>query len=195
MVGKSFGSEDLVQSKNSSSIYGSVPETAEAIFVSLVAGQSLRGEPIPETWSKLWTKFTRQRRHYRGELSGIEPTNESWKSWRNFIIENRNFEVFGYWLTRWPLGLVGDGGPPDGPTAETELEDINEMISIVGLTIWSQRVITTEKGRVGLSVLRVEAGDVIALLVGCDAPLVLGQRGSEYELVGECYIHGLMDGK
>ncbi len=44
---------------------------------------------------------------------------------------------------------------------------------------------------------RVRKGDQICVLLGCNIPLILRQRKIEgtYEIVGECYLHGFMDGE
>jgi hypothetical protein len=39
-------------------------------------------------------------------------------------------------------------------------------------------------------------GDEIALLFGLSAPFVVRQQGStDFKLVGECFVHGIMDGE
>jgi len=56
--------------------------------------------------------------------------------------------------------------------------------------------ITTRTGYVGLAPVETRPGDVVAILLGCRWPLVLRLCNSGfYQLVGECYIHGLMDGE
>jgi hypothetical protein len=44
----------------------------------------------------------------------------------------------------------------------------------------------------------VEVGDTVCVVRMCDIPLLLRQasEGSgKYNLVGECYVHGIMDGE
>lgn len=41
----------------------------------------------------------------------------------------------------------------------------------------------------------MEVGDVICVLLGGKIPFCLRPRGNHYFLVGECYVHGLMDGE
>ena len=41
-----------------------------------------------------------------------------------------------------------------------------------------------------------ERGDLVAIIMGADVPFVLRSTGvGTYELVGDCYIHGVMDGE
>lgn len=55
----------------------------------------------------------------------------------------------------------------------------------------------TEGVLMGLLPLLTEVGDVIAIVHGCPAPYVLRPtaRQGYYKLIGECYLHGIMDGE
>jgi hypothetical protein len=44
-----------------------------------------------------------------------------------------------------------------------------------------------------------ENGDLVCIIFGCSVPIVLRQMerddgGAHFEVVGECYVHGMMDG-
>ncbi len=55
--------------------------------------------------------------------------------------------------------------------------------------------VTTSKGYLGLSPWGARKGDVICVLRGGDVPFVLREKEHGYwELVGEAYLHGIMDG-
>ncbi len=55
---------------------------------------------------------------------------------------------------------------------------------------------TTEEGYIGLAPKATRPGDQICVLLGCDKPLVLRPTSSlQYQVVGECYVYGLGDGK
>jgi hypothetical protein len=70
----------------------------------------------------------------------------------------------------------------------------NVNISTVGYTV-GRRTFTTRDGYIGLGPGAVRHGDHIALLQGGKLPVVLGEKGSDYELVGDSYIHGIMSGE
>ena len=53
----------------------------------------------------------------------------------------------------------------------------------------------TKKGYLGLAPAVTQLGDRISLLKGLKAPVVLRPKGEAWELVGECYIHGIMNGE
>jgi hypothetical protein len=40
-----------------------------------------------------------------------------------------------------------------------------------------------------------ERGDLVAILEGFSMPFILRERGEEFEVVGDCYVHGIMDGE
>jgi hypothetical protein len=72
----------------------------------------------------------------------------------------------------------------------------------VGRTTWTlsrRRLITTKIGLVGLVPQAAQRGDLISVLQGCREPLVLRPKinGGEvnYQVIGVCYVHGLMEGE
>lgn len=50
-------------------------------------------------------------------------------------------------------------------------------------------------GHVGLAPHGVREGDLIFIVLGSDVPFVLRQNGEAYELLGEAYVQGIMDGE
>ena len=53
---------------------------------------------------------------------------------------------------------------------------------------------TTQHGRMGLAPLAAKIGDKVCLLAGGQVPFVLREAGQNYYVVGEGYVHGVMDG-
>ncbi|KAK3678817.1 hypothetical protein LTR78_001270 [Recurvomyces mirabilis] len=56
-------------------------------------------------------------------------------------------------------------------------------------------IFRTENGRCGLGPSKTMAGDVVAVVDGCDFPLLLRPLKHGYELVGVCYVDGFMQGE
>ena len=58
-----------------------------------------------------------------------------------------------------------------------------------------RRLFTTIKGYLGMALETSQKGDVICVLLGCTTPIALRPVGNRFRYVGECYLHGLMEGK
>lgn len=56
--------------------------------------------------------------------------------------------------------------------------------------------IKTSEGYIGLAPKNAQLGDLICVLLGCDTPMLLRPTSySRYQVVGSCFIHGLMNGE
>ncbi|PMD15734.1 HET-domain-containing protein [Hyaloscypha hepaticicola] len=69
-----------------------------------------------------------------------------------------------------------------------------ELLRRVQSIIWNRRFVLTSQGAFGLVPANATMGDVVMVLYGLSVPVVLRKLESSYWLVGECYIHGAMDG-
>ncbi len=66
----------------------------------------------------------------------------------------------------------------------------------VGLTLSGRSFIAGEEGFMGVGPLGAEIGDSIYIIMGSEVPFILRVRDNgTFTLVGECYIHGIMDGE
>jgi hypothetical protein len=54
---------------------------------------------------------------------------------------------------------------------------------------------TTESGYIGMVPQLSKVGDIVCLIHGLDVPYVLRKFGGKHRLVGDSYIHGIMDGE
>jgi hypothetical protein len=66
---------------------------------------------------------------------------------------------------------------------------------IATLALNGRRLITTMTGFLGLAPEETQNGDVVAVLYGCNFPVVLRRSGSAFQYIVECYIDDLMDGE
>ncbi|KAE9366452.1 HET-domain-containing protein [Stipitochalara longipes BDJ] len=72
-----------------------------------------------------------------------------------------------------------------------------ELLRRIQSVIWNRRFAITYEGITGLVPANTQTGDVIMVLYGASVPVVLRKVpnfSSSYWLVGECYMHGIMDG-
>ena len=60
---------------------------------------------------------------------------------------------------------------------------------------FQRRLILTCKRYMGLAAEHVRVGDIVAVFFGAQMPLVLRKVDEHYLLVGEAYVHGIMDGE
>ncbi|KAI1097515.1 heterokaryon incompatibility protein-domain-containing protein [Jackrogersella minutella] len=58
-----------------------------------------------------------------------------------------------------------------------------------------RRFVTTKKGYMGLAPSKTEVGDKVILLQGHKGPVVSRPAGERWKLVGDCYLHGVMEGE
>jgi hypothetical protein len=57
--------------------------------------------------------------------------------------------------------------------------------------------ITTERGYMGVTADTTKPGDLVCIIRGAQVPLILRESGdgTTFKFVGDCYIHGIMDGE
>jgi len=89
--------------------------------------------------------------------------------------------------------------------AEIGLKEQEELISMSYFShplmrCWAgRRVCITMKGYIGIVPPRSEIGDKIVVFIGMQTPSVLrmgnGNGGMKHQNIGECYVHGLMNGE
>ncbi|KAB8356340.1 hypothetical protein FH972_023924 [Carpinus fangiana] len=104
-----------------------------------------------------------------------------------------------------------------------ESEMMREYLTRLQAVLWMRRLIKTRKGTLGLVPEQAHENDMVCILHGCSVPMILRRTGPDFpdsahvagasravrtangvaaekrtvipcELIGECYIHGMMDG-
>lgn len=78
-------------------------------------------------------------------------------------------------------------------------EKVNDTTEAVSFISSGQRLFMTGGGTLGISE-RVEQGDRVVLIAGCDKPFIIRQDSDvqsfeRYRLVGEAYLNGVQDGQ
>ncbi len=78
---------------------------------------------------------------------------------------------------------------------------IVEFLERVRSVIWKRRLIMTRNHQfLGLAPSEAKRQDLICILHGCSVPVVLRPQDDHvgracYQFIGECYVHGMMDGE
>jgi hypothetical protein len=58
-----------------------------------------------------------------------------------------------------------------------------------------RRLIKTRRGYLGMTSMYTEPGDFVCILFGGTVPFVLRGGPDSWEFIGDCYVHGFMDGE
>ena len=62
-------------------------------------------------------------------------------------------------------------------------------------------IFTTQRGLIGIGPPYIQSGDLICIIIGAQTPFLVRniesatEQAPMYEVVGDCYVHGLMDGE
>ncbi|GAB7353005.1 hypothetical protein MBLNU459_g3566t1 [Dothideomycetes sp. NU459] len=95
----------------------------------------------------------------------------------------------------------------DLETSNAVMHDVpsstREFVHRLRCVIWNRRLVNISKPETGLSFCLVpegvHPGDLVCILYGCNVPVILREATRDnrvvYQLIGECYVHGAMDGE
>ncbi|KAE9373140.1 HET-domain-containing protein [Stipitochalara longipes BDJ] len=93
-------------------------------------------------------------------------------------------------------------GAPDAPNRLAwPLEEYAKTSSTHGFLDFAATIVKirsfviTKRGYVGTGPHRIERGDLVCVLLGCPVPLIIRKQGSNFIVVGEAYIYGMMHGE
>jgi hypothetical protein len=87
----------------------------------------------------------------------------------------------------------------------TSSDDAEKMVNnglrgVWGISAYSKRGFSTDKGMIGLGNRDIQVGDSVCVLTGGSMPFILRQvegHGGDiaYQYIGQAYVHGIMDGE
>lgn len=84
--------------------------------------------------------------------------------------------------------------PRDGEGVEKLCRHLTEYLQIQVHA--GRRMFKTRDGKLGLAPPAAQTGDIVCVLSGGDVPYVLREKDiGNWEFVGECSLHGMMDGQ
>jgi hypothetical protein len=190
---KGWSPDSIVPTKGTADPYGTFEGARDAIQKSMVARRSLPNEPLNADYdSPLATPVSAET-----DLPEHSPLKDLTGSnvflWCvRFLKRNAGFQVAGRRTEEYSRKKA----EPEDIDA-MHLRDAPTQKDRVGER---RRSVTTERGYVGIALETIEKSDAIAVSLGCSTPVVLGkvEGGSghaRWQVVGECYIHGIMDGE
>jgi Heterokaryon incompatibility protein (HET) len=144
------------------------------------------GESVEALWRTLCANKARDT--YRGEL---------WQGLQILKKSNRLVPAPSEYSRSFDAWRKVNVAPPDSEQISfVDTEDLKEWQTAMVSAVHNRRFSVTARGRMILAPLDVRCDDLICVLNGGDVPFVLRpiDRGT-YQLVGECYVHGLMNGE
>ncbi|KAH7379332.1 hypothetical protein DE146DRAFT_761521 [Phaeosphaeria sp. MPI-PUGE-AT-0046c] len=104
---------------------------------------------------------------------------------------------------RWTSAVITPNAPNSQRFRRLLMEEIKkqpamtpqglESVELVQYAL-GRRFFITKSGHFGLAPPAAEKGDKVALLQGVDVPFILRKQGRGFELIGEAYVDGLMNG-
>ncbi|KAL8716834.1 MAG: hypothetical protein Q9225_005867 [Loekoesia sp. 1 TL-2023] len=196
---KRWNPDSVIQTQGDANPYGSFEAVREAIWISLVACHSLPNEKLDDAdYSSLLAvpALAKARLPSGSVLKEIIRSNvfdfclRALEGDADFRVAGRAIKEYFWARSRLEEGI----NPVDLRAGLMQRDRVNVR----------RRMATTERGYVGMVVETVEREDVIAVLQGCSMPMVLrrakippeeDQDGDRWQVVGECYLHEIMDGE
>jgi len=143
-----------------------------------------------ENWKGFWEQV-----HSNGHFPAFDKFR---KGNANFRIRGHELQHFfpDFWpkvsaherLARWSHSSWTK------PVVNPLMADIKHDMQLAVISLVGRRLVTTAEGHLGLAPEAVREGDIIAIL-GCPFPVVLRPGNQTYVYLGECYVHGVMNGE
>ena len=107
-----------------------------------------------------------------------------------------------YWHFRQFLFKLCPNGVVNGASIQQLSFILHQHVEGYQLFDWfyqtvaqGRRFFTTLGGYMGIGPPGMRSGDLVCVFLGGNIPWIIRQDGHEYSLVGECYVHGIMDGE
>lgn len=206
------------QALSGRSVYESEDQTYEALWRSFVAGLNIYTATegtyaAPAQFGELFARqcCVAERQHQKLIEEGTEvpfditnpssitsvftPEDPAWpfNTWykynRDALFAGRSVRA---WAERYNPGNIEVEGQ------EVPLDQMpmwKDFSGSWGPANFGRRMVTTEKGYIGMALELSRRGDLVCVLFGCRMPVVLRPEGDYFRFMGECYIHGLMFGE
>lgn len=153
------------------------------------------GGDIPAEWRQLVDR-------YMGASSALE------KFWRTLVANrDRNSSNPPRYFERACDQVFAGNMTQDGFYVTRTNDDhpryVAEFLERVRSVIWMRRmIVTAQEHLLGIAPTNAQEGDLICIIFGCSVPVVLRKVVSDemtgehhYQLMGDCYVHGMMDGE
>ncbi|KAI1081500.1 HET-domain-containing protein [Whalleya microplaca] len=165
--------------------YGSPDDTREALARTLIGNSTDGPDPSVILHPKIWS-------------TGIMGIDDNIFGLKDFFYRNRALQLFDGWsldsfvrnAKPVPISRRVRNTASTAPRILRVTAAHREALATAMKRLAWRRLVTTHTGYLGLVPAATKVGDVITVLAGCDAPLVLRSEGKgRYSVVGEAYVH------
>jgi hypothetical protein len=202
---------DVVGDENTSNSGGQAQVGTKSIFDGTLYAFGIKISEISEISSRIVDATIPKECLTMGGWKEGQPTDKAPdKLWRT-LVADRGPDGWNapIWYRRACLyglsqaSLDGDINTGQLARDRSQPQMLVEYLRRVQSVIWSRKFFAcTEdldpaRHLFGLGPRRAEKGDLICILFGCSVPVILRRHESNscYELIGECYVHGKMEGE
>jgi hypothetical protein len=179
--------------------YGSVNDTYEAVWRTLVQDRRdlyKNAKPPPK-----WGFYFQQMYSTRAE-GWRRATRNSVTLARDFVIYDRSlyeWTQFGRLLSTEEESVDKNQSFDEAPASNKADQTDDRGLENYRRSIWigslSSRLMITGKGYFGVGHCQSRVGDSICLIQGCSMPTILRPYEDGWKIIGESYVHGIMDGE
>jgi hypothetical protein len=175
--------------------------------IELSATYASHRYPSPESLvMALWRTLIGELRAWQDEPVG----EEHWQYFKDWMAVQDIFDEFEEEIQSLSTGQRGSdrleaavearfGAKPPGSSTLGWVTKPMKWITKASMICAWRRFCITESGYIGLVPLLCLPGDCVVIISGVKTPFVFRRletvRLEVYEIVGECYVHGIMDGE
>ncbi|KAI1077748.1 heterokaryon incompatibility protein-domain-containing protein [Whalleya microplaca] len=143
-----------------------------------------------------------------GWVPGMDVNNITDRLWRTLVADRTGAgKHTPFWYRRACMYCIMKL-TADGDLSTTKLldnktlpETVLDYLRRVRAVVWNRKFFAvagpnlTSDELFGMGSRRIQEDDCICILFGCSVPVVLRRRNREFSLIGECYVHSMMDGE
>jgi hypothetical protein len=116
-----------------------------------------------------------------------------WPLFDSFRQINASFSVLGFDFCTFFPDMSANSSSLEFLAPADLGSSVTRDLRLATLSLFDRKLAITTTGYLGLVAGAARTGDAIAVLYGCNFPVVLRRTGKEFIYIGECYIDGIMD--
>lgn len=186
-----WSASSMVNTVNSINPYGTIEATREAIWKTMTSARDMNSEPTTDSYADILSVPALAMVAAASQESS--PLKELSRSaiftYTSMILAgNSTFRVGGREMQKYFA--------EDLPREEDTVRLRNALMQVDRVA--NRRLLfTTMEGYLGVAMEGLQRSDGVYILLGCTMPLILRDLGdgTHFQYVGECYVHGVMDGE